>query len=169
MIGGFLPTLVFAEPNNQSYTQQQVELIRSRCPSIKNTLHQLHASDALLRVNRGRVYESTLTRLMDRLNSRLDSNNFGNVNLVSTAGLYKRSLDRFRSNYKAYEEQLSVTLDIDCAKQPELFYQSVMSAREKRKTVHGDVLALNLYIDKYKQDVLQFEKDYRFISEGIKQ
>lgn len=147
-------------------SDNQIELVKSNCVTIKNTLNQLHASDGLLRVNRGQIYESMLTKLMDRFNSRLASNNFDNVSMVSTAGQYKVILDNFRSNYKAYEEQLSTTLAIDCAKQPVEFYNSIAASRGRRLIVHSDVVNLNGYIDRYKMDVIQFEKDYNFVADG---
>lgn len=153
---------------NETISDQQSEQIRSNCVATKNILNQLHASDGLLRVNRGQVYESMLTKLIDRFNSRLSSNSFGNTSLVLTAGYYKDALDKFRSDYKIYEEQLSATLSIDCSRQPANFYYAVVSAREKRIQVHSDVLILNNYIDRYKLDVLQFEQDYNFVADGAK-
>lgn len=156
-----------ASAQNETLSDHQIELIKSNCVTTKNTLNQLHASDGLLRVNRGQIYESMLTKLMDRFNSRLATNNFGNGNLVLSAGNYKYMLDKFRTDYKAYEEQLSMALSINCSTQPSDFYYSVVSAREKRLLVHSDVTNLNNYIDRYKSDVLQFEKDYNFVADGF--
>lgn len=152
--------------SDSSISDAQIELVKSNCATIKNTLNQLHASDGLLRVNRGQIYESMLTKLMDRFNSRLASNNFDNVSMVSTAGQYKNALNNFRSDYKVYEEQLSATLTIDCAKQPVEFYNAIASARGRRLIVHNDIINLNGYIDRYKMDVIQFEKDYNFVADG---
>ena len=156
-----------ASAQEDNISSQQTELIRSNCVTAKNTLNQLHASDGLLRVNRGQIYESMLTKLMDRFNSRLSSDSFGNANLVLTAGKYRDALDKFRSDYKSYEEQLSTTLSIDCSKQPADFYHAVVLAREERLQVHSDVVNLNGYIDSYKLDVIQFEKDYNFVADGV--
>jgi len=149
--------------------EQQIERIRSSCVSTKNTLNRIHVSDALLRVNMGQIYESMSTKLMDRFNGRVANNSFNDDNLVSVTTDYKLVLDTFRSDYKTYEEQLSLVIGIDCSKQPVAFYDAVYSARNKRNQVHADVVKLNQYIDKYQLAVNQFEKNYQSAVEGTKQ
>jgi hypothetical protein len=142
-------------------TDQQIKLISNNCLSAKNTLNQLHVSDALLRVNMGQMYESMSTKLMDRFNSRVTNNNFNNIDLVSTTKSYGLMLDTFRLDYKTYEEQLSSALAIDCTKQSVAFYDAVSVTRTERDQVHTDVVKLNQYIDQYQSAVNQFEKDYQ--------
>lgn len=124
--------------------------IRTNCVSAKNTLTQLHVSDALLRVNRGQIYESMTTKLMSRFNSRVDSNRANAKDLTATTNNYAAALTKFRTDYQSYEEQLSLALRIDCTKDPENFYNAVASARVKRTQVHNDVVILHQYIDEYK-------------------
>jgi hypothetical protein len=50
----------------------QTKQISDSCLLTKNTLNQLHASDALLRVNRGQIYELMYTKLMSRFNTRIE-------------------------------------------------------------------------------------------------
>ena len=149
-------------------TSQQAEQIRSNCVSTKNTLNQLHASDALLRVNRGQIYESILTKLIDRFNGRLSSNNINSTNFTSVKNDYSSMLDTFRLDYKSYEEHLSAALNTDCSKQPTEFYNAVALARTDRSRVHDDVANLNQSIDKYQDLLNQFEKDYQTASSGMK-
>lgn len=130
-------------------TDAQMTRIRSNCISAKNTLNQLHASDALLRVNRGQIYESMTTKLMSRFNSRVESNHLDASKLVSVTQSYGSALTQFRTDYQSYEEQLSNALSIDCTKEPIAFYDSVASARTKRSRVHSDVVILHQYIDDY--------------------
>ncbi|MFZ1301208.1 MAG: hypothetical protein WAQ27_01345, partial [Candidatus Microsaccharimonas sp.] len=79
-------------------TTEQIEHIRSNCVSIKSTLNQLHVSDALLRVNRGQMYESMANKLMSPFNSRLSNNGLDAkaTSLVTTS--YRSSLDTFRAD-----------------------------------------------------------------------
>ena len=149
-------------------TGQQAEQIRSNCVSTKNTLNQLHASDALLRVNRGQLYESILTKLMDRFNGRLSNNNINNTNFTSLKNDYSSTLDTFRLDYKTYEEHLSAAMNIDCSKQPSEFYNAVALARTDRNQVHNDISKLNQLIDKYQTLLDQFEKDYQTTADGMK-
>ena len=154
---------------DQPITSQQIDLIRGNCVSTKNTLNQLHASDALLRVNRGQIYESIETKLMNGFNGRLSNNNFNNSNIVSITNNYESTLNNFRSHYIVYEEQLATTISMDCSKQPVAFYEAISSARTKRGQVHTDVVKLNQYIDQYQAAVDQFEKDYQTAASGMKQ
>jgi hypothetical protein len=153
---------------DDTLTDEQIGSIRNNCVSIKNTLNQLHASDALLRVNRGQLYESISTKLMDQFNSRLANNNFDSSNFVSTSVGYESMLNTFRSDYKSYESKLSAAMDIDCSKQPVAFYDAVSSARVKRKQVHDDVVSLNQYLDQYETLISQFEKDFITTADRLK-
>ena len=148
-----------------SLTQDQIERIRTNCTSTKSTLNQLHASDALLRVNRGQVYESMASRLMDPFNSRLGNNRLdAKATSVVTSG-YRGALDTFRSNYKSYEEKLSSAIRIDCTEQPESFYRTIEEARTLRSKVHDDVIKLHRYIDDYRTAVGDFLLNYERLSE----
>jgi len=130
-------------------TEEQMARIRISCVSAKNTLNQLHANDALLRVNRGQMYESMSTKLMVRFNARADGNHFNVKDLTSVTQDYGTALTKFRDDYKSYEEQLYAALNINCSKEPVSFYDAVAVARTQRAQVHADVLKLHQYIDGY--------------------
>ncbi len=152
--------------DSSALTTEQIEKIKNSCLVTKNTLNQLHASDALLRVNRGQLYEALATKLMDGFNGRVSNNNLNNSGLVSVTNSYETALNAFRNDYIEYEEQLSAAIDIDCSKQPVEFYDSVASARTKRNKVHDDIVNLHNYIDKYSEAVKQFEENYKTIAGG---
>lgn len=154
-------SLINAGAQSVPMTSDQIAQIRNNCVTAKNTLNQLHASDALLRVNRGQIFESMSTKLMDRFNSRVANNNYNNDSLISVTDKYGAMLDTFRSDYKAYEEHLSAAINIDCSNQPVAFYDAVATARTLRNQVHADVVKLNQYIDQYQSVVNQFEKEYQ--------
>lgn len=159
-------TYLAVSAQNSVLSDQQIAQISSNCLTTKNTLAQLHASDALLRVNRGQVYESMYTKLIDRFNARVASNKLDHDDLSNTAQQYSSTLDTFRLDYQAYEEQLAKTLEIDCTKKPTQFYDGVILARIKRDQVHADVLKLNQYIDQYQLILDQFEQSYNQSSGG---
>lgn len=141
--------------------EQHISNIRDNCVTAKNTLNQLHASDALLRVNMGQMYELMSTKLMDRFNARVSSNRYDNSSLTAVTSAYNKKLDSFRTDYQAYEVQLANTLKIDCNNQPIAFYDSVASSRSKRQTVHTDVSRLNQYLDDYTTALNAFENVYK--------
>lgn len=157
---------VFAFKNSDAtdISSDQAARIQVNCLSIKGLLNQLHASDALLRVNRGQIYESIGTRLMNNFNSRLSNNGFDNKGLVSVAGEYQTALTAFRLDYRAYEQQLSTTIGIDCTKAPASFHTALENARAKRTTVHDDVTHLNQYIDDYRSAVNDFMLNFERVT-----
>jgi hypothetical protein len=168
MLAVCLPLIkVFAQ--DDTMTDQQIQLIRENCTSAENTLNQLHSSDALLRVNMGEMYEAMSAKLMDGFNGRVSNNHFNNSSLVGVMNTYNSTLDTFRSDYMTYEQQLSAALGIDCIKEPVSFYDAVSSARTDRDTVHADIIKLNQNIDSYDWEVSQFEKDYQLAADGVKQ
>ena len=154
---------VFGVSSAQSplMTDEQVDRIRSNCVTAKNTLNQLHTSDALLRVNRGQIYEYMSTKLMDRFNGRATNSRFEAKDLTSVAQKYSFALTTFRLTYQSYEEQLTKALTIDCRKEPVSFYDAVANARTKRTQVHVEVVKLHQYIDEYRSAVDAFEADYK--------
>lgn len=153
----FLSIAGFTATSAQSIlSDEQLQRISNNCVSIKNTLNQLHATDALLRVNRGQVYEAMSTKLMDRFNSRLTSNNLDAVGTTAVTNSYKNALATFRTDYQAYERQLSAAIKIDCDQKPAEFHAATQDAREKRDKVHQDVIRLHQYIDDYRSAVNDF-------------
>jgi hypothetical protein len=131
-------------------TEPHIARIRQNCVEAQSSLFQIHASDALLRVNRGQLYESISTKLMAPLNSRIALNKLDGGALVSITLNYEKTLNDFRTDYQVYELSLSQVLNIKCTDQPVSFYDGVRAARDARSKVHNDVLALQDAITKYR-------------------
>lgn len=160
---GVLVLLVFAQVSRAEaplMSETHIERIRSNCTEAKATLSQLHASDGLLRVNRGQLYESISTKLMATFNSRVSLNRLDATQLVTIATAYEREFSAFRADYILYEQQMSDILKIDCTKQPVAFYDAVAQARVKRMDVRRHIVALTNHINDYKAAFDAFEKQY---------
>ena len=142
-------------------TEAHIERIRSNCVEAQTTLAQLHASDALLRVNRGQLYESISTKLMAPLNSRIALNRLDSLTLPAIASQYDQQLVSFRLNYQQYEEAMSRTLKVNCAKQPVAFYDSVAETRGKREKTHESATKLHQTIEAYKAEFERFAQSFR--------
>jgi hypothetical protein len=158
-------TIVNAQSNTVTLTTEEQDRIRANCVSIKGTVAQLHASDALLRVNRGQIYESMASNLMDRFNTRLGSNSLDNKAMLAVTGSYRTALTTFRTDYISYEQRLSQALRINCESQPSSFYNALQSARTLRAKVHEDVNRLHQLIDDYRSSVGDFLVNYERISD----
>lgn len=143
-------------------TEAHITRIRAHCVEAQSTLYQLHASDALLRVNRGQLYESMSSKLMEPFDSRLTLNSYNPSELVSIAADYDSKLTEFRTDYRQYEEAMSRTLEINCTNQPVAFYDSVADTRTKRQKVHEATLELHDLIKDYKKAFEAFAKDFKY-------
>lgn len=141
-------------------TDTQISRIRGNCVTALNTLNQLHASDGLLRVNRGQLYESISSKLMVQFNTRVSRAGYDISSLKSITTNYQKQLDTFRNDYQTYEEKLSSTLEIKCSKQPVEFLNSVEEARDDRNKVHDDTVQLNQYISDYQGAITTFENRF---------
>lgn len=131
-------------------TEAHIERIRANCQTARSALSRVHASDGVLRVNLGPLYESISTKLMAPFNSRMALNKYDGAQLVEQTALYERQLNDFRADYKVYEESMSRTLRINCQNEPVAFYDSVAETREKRRIVNQRTLQLQKIIQEYK-------------------
>jgi hypothetical protein len=139
-----------AHAQSESMTEAHIARIRANCVDAQATLSQLHTSDALLRVNRGRIYESLATKLMVPFNSRITANQLDSRSLVDIYTTYEKQLTEFRSHYQSYEQSMSDTLRINCENQPVSFYDKVNATADLRQKVHVSVIALHEAISDYK-------------------
>lgn len=139
--------------------EEHIQRIRQNCVTAQTALNQLHASDALLRVNRGKLYENISTKLMAPLNSRIALNREEGLRLAATTLEYDRQIDIFRSDYINYERSMSNILEINCVDKPVEFYEGVQSTREMRQRLHGDTETLTMLLQAYKTEFEDFAKD----------
>lgn len=160
LVSGFLVVTNVQAQQQTTMTDEHIQRIVANCSQATRTLTQLHASDTLLRVNRGQLYELVSTRLMARLNSRLSLNRLDGSKLVSVAAAYDKALTNFRSRYDTYEDQLSVAIAIDCTKRPVAFYDAVTKARELRALVHVATTDLTKYTNEYGQEFALFRENF---------
>lgn len=152
-----VPTFANAQQSTP-LTDAQIEQIKLNCANTQTSLSRIHASDALLRVNLGRQYESISTKLMTPLNSRISLNRLDGTKLVGTTATYEDALDKFRSDYQVYEQSISRALNIDCTKQPLSFYDAVVVARENRSVVANSTATLNKLVVDYRYELDDFTK-----------
>lgn len=160
IVGISLLQLPVSAAEESSLTEVQIGKIRSQCSEIQTSLSQVHVNDALLRVNRGQLYELISTKLMAQLNSRIALNRLDSTKLVAAATTYERHLKEFRTNYQLYEEALSANIKIDCSKQPISFYDQLILVRAKRSDVVKSTKDLAHSINAYGLAFDEFKKPY---------
>lgn len=160
---GVLITTACAAQSVQAQTtlsEAHKERIRQNCVTAQTALTQLHASDGLLRYNRGRLYELISTKLMAPLNSRIALGRFGGLKLAAITIEYDRQRNVFAASYKDYEESMSRILRIKCTENPVEFYEGVRSTREKRQRLHGDTETLTTLLKEYKTEFEKFAEEF---------
>lgn len=150
---------VFAESDH--ITDAQLVQIQNNCSSIQAALSQVHASDAVTRVNRGQLYESISTNLMAPFNSRVSLNRLDSTTLVSVTNTYQEHLQTFRADYQAYEELLSATMKIKCANEPARFYDKLQQTRKARQKVYKSTQDIAGDIKEYQASFEAFAKSYK--------
>lgn len=137
-----------------------LEKVRRNCNRAQAALERLHTSDAHMRRNRGELYEPISTKLMAPLNSRIAYDKLDGLKLASTALRYDDKFREFRTSYIDYERSMTKTVAIDCEKNPETFYRSVATTRQKRQKVHADTQDLINLIEEYKDNFEDFAKRF---------
>lgn len=148
----------YAAADDFYLSEEKVKLVEQSCVQSQAVMSQLHASDALLRVNRGSLYNQISSKLMAPLGSRIALNRLGGIKLSTTAVEYDQKLEDFRSSYKVYEEAMSKALKINCKKRPVEFYKTLSDAREKRQVLHASTRELNELLKTYQADFEDFAK-----------
>ncbi len=151
----------FAAQTSTDLTDDQLTRIRGNCETIGSSLRQLHANDALTRVNRGRVYERVSNKLMTPLNSRIVVNRLDASSLVRVTSEYEKHLSDFRTNYQLYEESMTELLKIDCRTQPARFYDALLKARLNRGKVYESTQQLTRDAEDYHGALEEFRKPYQ--------
>lgn len=166
IVGGiFVVSHTVRAEDSLPISDTHIARISANCVSAQATLMQLHASDALMRVNRGQIFQSISTKLMIPFNGRIAKYTQQNLALVELASRYDSQFTTFSTDYQQYEEAMSRTLKIDCQNQPVTFYDSLSDTRAKRQVTHDSVMALQKTIQDYG---LQFDKFSKDFQEGTK-
>lgn len=156
-----MASLMPAHAQEEELSQEHLDRIKASCTSAQHKIGQLHANDALLRVNRGQMYEAISVKLMTTMNSRIALNRLDGGGLVDTTAAYDQELAAFRVSYRVYEKQLSAAMRIDCHESPAEFYEATQTASESRKIVHDRVVKLHEYIKQYQKEFDKFHHNFK--------
>lgn len=128
-----------------------IEVIHTNCKSAQVVLNGLEKSDAALRINRGRVYSEVMTTFYT-MNSRLSANRMSSPKLAEITTNFAKSLEKFRTDYNKYDDDLGSLISMDCQKSPLDFYDKLEKFRESRKNFNDNVQYLDQLILDYKSE-----------------
>lgn len=136
-------------------SDEQRTLIVNTCTDLQATLNQIDHSDRLARHDQGQLYLSIADKLMTPLNQRLAANRLDGSQLLQIAANYSLAYQDFYNTYRDYGLSLRNALEIDCKKQPVMFYDAIAAAREKRNNVQTTSQKLLTLAEQYRTQVTQ--------------
>lgn len=139
----FLPTgsAVAQEASSSAASDQQIV---DRCVLSQNYLSaNLRRRDLRGRVDRLQAYRYMYQRL-DVYVSRLEHNRQPEAdNLRASADTFAQAIERFKRAYEQYDiARDGLTSLAGCAERPAEFRDSLATARQRRQTVHSEVIAI---------------------------
>lgn len=123
------------------------------CVSAQVTLQRLQYSDAATRINRGRTYETLLSKLMTPLNSRMASNSYNTqaTQLTEITSRYQEEFSNFKQLYEEYDKTVTKVVKMKCRSQPRAFYDALLQAQSQRTNVATSVSSLDKIIEEYRK------------------
>ena len=150
---------VSADAPKAKLTDDQRGEISMSCSSIKSGLKKLQISDAKIRSLLGANYQTILNSYITPFNLRLVKNNQNLGDLSDLQSNFVLQKNDFNSLYIAYSQQFENLLSIDCQKNPDDFYNQLITTRESRKELNQKVEDLTKTAEKYLAEIKKIEID----------
>lgn len=119
-------------------TEGQRAGVTKNCAEIKENLQAIQRSDAKVRVGLGRYYEVVQAKFIMPLNIRLVENSLSNGKLVENQNSFAAGRSAFMNDYITYQQGLEELAGMDCARDPEKFYDKLTVVRDLRAKVRRD-------------------------------
>lgn len=145
----------------------QIEYIRNNCADTQIVMRNLHATDALARINMVQHYTALSTRMMAPMNSRVALNKLDGVELTKITVSFNEELEHFRSAqglYPDYERTMSNAISMKCYDQPVEFYDNLNLVLKKRAGLRESVDKLKNLLKQYRDQVGVIERQ---IADGV--
>ena len=150
---------VSADTTKAKLTDDQRGEISMNCGSIKSSLKKLQVSDAKIRSLLGANYQTFLNFYITPFNLRLVKNNQNLGDLSDLQSNFVLQKNDFNSLYIAYSQQFENLLSVDCQKNPDDFYNQLLTTRESRKELNQKVNELTSTAEKYLSEINKIEID----------
>lgn len=123
--------------------ESELNNISQNCTTIKQSLTQLQRADSRTRAYLGSSYEQISNTFIVPLNARLVKNDIVNTELLEIQANFSETQAKFRSAYTDYMREFESLLSIDCARDPQNFYNRLKVVRERRATLRKTTDALS--------------------------
>ena len=152
---GVLPMHVLAQAAS-SLDPAKIEAIRQNCTTSQIVLQALQKRDGVARINRGRDYDQ-LTQQIGALRSRFNYNKVSVPELDQAESNLLAAIDRFRTAYNRYYDDVANAISVDCRAKPADFYQSVVNARTDRADVGAEAGAIDQLMSTYRDALVRYQ------------
>lgn len=141
----------FCQPilNVVAISEDQEAMIVKRCDAIKEDLRTVQRDDAKSRVHLGTYYDDILSNYITPLNVRLVEKNLSNAGFIDNQNEFVKTKTTFVNDFTKYQQMLEELVAMDCKNEPEKFYDELVNARQRRKTMEQDVLKMRRLISEH--------------------
>ena len=147
---------VSADAPKAKLTDDQRGEISMNCSSIKSSLKTLQVK---IRSLLGANYQTILNSYITPFNLRLVKNNQNLGDLSDLQSSFVLQKNDFNSLYITYSQQFENLLSVDCQKNPDDFYNQLLTTRESRKELNQKVNELTSTAEKYLSEINKIEID----------
>ncbi len=124
------------------------DAVRAGCLSAKSALSQTEKNDAVLRINRGRIYNE-VSDLLYAMNARISNNRRSAPKLSQITEDFNDELSKFKDTYNKYDDKLVELTKSDCSNAPSDFYSGLVSVRQGRENLKDSVEKLDRLVEEY--------------------
>lgn len=142
----------FARAEGTSLDSTTLNLVRTNCATAQVSIKRVQEVDKPTRINRGYLYDSLL-KLMVNFNSRVAQSRIDSPELLTITSDFEKQFKTFTSTYTKYDEGLSSLASMNCAANPQKFYDDLAAARGLRDSLNKSVNALDGLVDKYQESI----------------
>ncbi|HEV2412937.1 MAG TPA: hypothetical protein VGS28_04025 [Candidatus Saccharimonadales bacterium] len=145
-------SLVVSPASAVSLSQQQLGVVANNCYVGQVGMQHLRRDDVVLRINLGNLYGAVVAQA-SAFTTRLGNDNVKSKAITSTTQLLNSSENQFQNDFNNYAILLENGLSLNCASNPQQFYNILTETQEARADTNRDVQSLNQQLGQYIQEI----------------
>lgn len=144
----FITLMLFCQPflaisgTVSAISEAQTEAIVGHCETNRESLKSVQKVDSRVRVYLGSYYEKILSKFITQLNVRMVENNLSDMKLIENQAAVAAAREKFNEDFVVYQKGLEDLIMVDCAAEPERFYEELLKVREERAVVREDAMTV---------------------------
>lgn len=132
-------------------------VVHDRCDELKSTLDTQRKHDLVIRINRGRSYQTIIDQ-QQSFTQRLHNNKLNADEFTQQSSDIEARVESFRTAYNRYDDAMGALLAIDCRANAQEFVAQLQAARVLRAVIGAEVASINNGLTHYRETVVEFQK-----------